>query len=323
MQNVVLRFDMRTSSQSPESNGERYQACLDMACWADDKKVDVIGFSEHHNSPDGFLSSPLMMAMAVASRTTRVLINVSALLIPLHDPLRLAEDIAVLDLVSNGRFMAAAGLGYRQTEYLALGSNWEKRGKVFDEKLEVILKAWTGKPFLHNGTTVQLNPVPKRTPAQLLTIAGNSIPAAKRAARFKLMFSPAIDDNNLADVYYDECRKNYFNKGWVIFPGYPSTTLLAEDPERAWKEVGEYFLFDALAYGAWKHKNRRAYAESSAQNLDELRQEGKYRIITPEQALHAYKKGESLHLAPLCGGLPLEYGWRCLELFAEKIQPHI
>ena len=103
----------------------------------------------------------------------------------------------------------------------------------------------------------------------------------------------------------------------MIYPNYPSTTLLAEDPDKAWEQWGDYLLFDATAYGAWQHKNRRAYAESKAETIEGLRSEGKYRILTPQQALAIIKESGSLHLAPLCGGLPLDAAWQTLELFAE------
>src|SRR5262245_7193354 len=99
LRNIVLRFDMRSSQQCPDAPADRYQAALEMASWADRNSVDVIGLSEHHNTTDGFLSAPLLLAGMMVARTQRIRICVSALLVSLHDPLRLAEDIALLDLV--------------------------------------------------------------------------------------------------------------------------------------------------------------------------------------------------------------------------------
>ncbi len=87
--------------------------------------------------------------------------------------------------------------------------------------------------------------------------------------------------------------------------------------------MGEFMLYDALAYGRWQHKTRRAYAESFACNLDELKAEGKYRILTPEQAICVAKTTGSIHFAPLVGGTPPELGWQSLELFASKVLPHL
>lgn len=317
----VLQFDLRSGPTCPDNPQVRYQACQEMVKWADQSGISVVGFSEHHNTTDGFLSSPLMMAAAAVQSTSKVAISVSALLLPLHDPLRIAEDIAVLDLLSGGRFMAVVGLGYREVEYQTMGVDWSSRGAVMDEKLDVLLKALRGDRFIYRGAQVQLNPMPVRPPHSLVCVGGNSKAAARRAARFGLMFAPPIDDPSLQQAYDAACEESGFAHGVVIYPNEPSLTLISEDPDRDWNEIGEHLLYDALAYGRWKHKTRRAYAQSSATSLEELRAEGKYCILTPEQAVEKMQKKGSINLSPLCGGTPVEYGWQSLELFASKVLP--
>ncbi|CAA0115162.1 Alkanal monooxygenase alpha chain [Halioglobus japonicus] len=323
MRNIVLRFDMRCAPQCTESAEERYQAALEMARWADENSIDVVGLSEHHNTNDGFLSAPLQLAGMMAAGTRRVRISVSALLVPLHDPLRLAEDIALVDLVAKGRFSATCGLGYRESEYACFGVNWNNRGKVFDEKLDALVSALKGDEVTFNGCTTKLNPLPRSPIHILLNIGGNSKLAARRAARLGLFFCPAIDDPELEATYLSACRDHGFKYGFYISPGEPSTTFISEDPEQCWREIGEYLMYDATAYGAWHHPNRRAYAESFASNLDELKHEGKYRVLTPEQAVQAVKETGSLHFAPLTGGVPSDIGWRSLRLFESHVQPHL
>jgi alkanesulfonate monooxygenase SsuD/methylene tetrahydromethanopterin reductase-like flavin-dependent oxidoreductase (luciferase family) len=318
---TVLQFDMRAAPFCPDSSSERYNACIEMVKWTDQHNITVVGFSEHHNTADGFISSPLMMAMAAATASQQVAIAVSALQLPLHDPLRVAEDIAVLDLISNGRFVVTLGLGYRELEYQTFGVPWESRGKIFDEKLAVLLQALGGEEFEYQGARVKLNPVPARHPGSFLMVGGNSPAAARRAARFKLLFAPAIDDPALQVVYEQECKKHGFDRGAVIFPREPSLTLIAEDPDRAWAEVGQFLLYDAVSYAGWKHNSRRAYAESSATTLEDLRAEGKYAILTPDQAAEKMAEKGSINLAPLCGGVPIEFGWSSLKLFNEKVVP--
>jgi hypothetical protein len=80
-------------------------------------------------------------------------------------------------------------------------------------------------------------------------------------------------------------------------------------------------LYDALAYGAWRHSTRRAYAESFAQDIQALREEGKYRVLTPEQAVEVILETGSLHLSPLVGGCPPALGWKSLKLFIERVAP--
>ncbi|MEP5569200.1 MAG: LLM class flavin-dependent oxidoreductase [Halioglobus sp.] len=320
--NIVLRFDMRSSPDCPDSQAQRYQAAIEMAAWADEVGFDVIGLSEHHATEDGFLSAPLQLAGMMAAVTQRIRISVSALLVPLHDPLRLAEDIAVLDLASGGRFSATCGLGYREEEYLIAGVDWKTRGKIFDSKLDLMCALLSGNIALSNGKDTRLAPCPESPLQALILIGGNSPAAARRAARLGLMFSPAIDDPKLDKIYRDECAR-LSHWGMTIFPREPATTFIAEDTEAAWDQIGPYLLYDATAYGAWRHANRRAYAESFAADLQELKAEGKYRILTPQQAVEAIKSTGSLHLAPLCGGVPIKWGWRSLRLFEEQVKPHL
>jgi hypothetical protein len=157
----------------------------------------------------------------------------------------------------------------------------------------------------------------------LLLVGGNSKAAAKRAARFGLLFSPAVDDPDLEKVYMEACKKNGVNFAFTIFPREPSTTLISDNPEKTWKDIGEYLLYDATAYGQWHHPTRRAYAESFAKNLDELISEGKYRILSPAQAIETVQRTGSLHLAPLCGGTPIDAGWKSLHLFRDKVLPYL
>ena len=318
--NIVLRFDMRCAPQCPDSQTNRYQAAIAMASWADQNSVDVIGLSEHHATEDGFLSAPLQLAGMMAAVTQRIRISVSALLVPLHDPVRLAEDITVLDLASGGRFSATCGLGYREQEYQIAGVDWKTRGKVFDSKLDSLCKLLTGNTILNNGTEITLAPGPNSSLQGLLMIGGNSSAAARRAARLGLIFSPAIDDPELERIYRKECER-LSNWGMTIFPRKPATTFIAEDPTATWDLIGPYLLHDAIAYGAWRHSSRRAYAESFATDIEELKAEEKYRVLSPQQAIHAIESTGSLHLAPLCGGVPIKVGWQSLRLFENKVLP--
>ena len=318
--NIVLRFDMRASPECPDSPTKRYRAAIEMASWADRNAVDVVGLSEHHNTEDGFLSAPLQLAGMMVAATSHVRISVSARLVPHHQPLRLAEDISVLDLVSQGRFTATCGLGYREKEYAAAGVEWKNRGKIFDQKLGCLKDLLSGNSVQINGVNTQLVPAPNSPVQALLTVGGNSAAAARRAARLGLILCPAIDDPSLESTYLAECERQG-TRGAVIFPREPATTFLSEDPQSAWQQIGRYLLYDARAYGAWHHPNRRAYAESFADNLEQLRAEGKYRILTPAQAVEAITNKGSLHLSPLCGGVPIEMGWNSLNLFEQQVKP--
>ena len=99
---------------------------------------------EHHGAANNWLPSPFVFAGAVLGATRRLAVTASAVIGPLHDPLRPAEDIAVLDLISGGRLVTVAGIGYRPEEYASFGVDFERRGSLQDELLETVLRAWTG-----------------------------------------------------------------------------------------------------------------------------------------------------------------------------------
>src|SRR5690348_31043 len=117
--NSVLRLNMTGLCEDAKAQSKRYQAALDMAEYADQQGFTAVACEEHHCAENGWLPSPITMAAMLIARTRRAVVNVTALLVTLYDPIRLAEDIAILDLASGGRFNFVAGLGYRPIEYHA------------------------------------------------------------------------------------------------------------------------------------------------------------------------------------------------------------
>jgi hypothetical protein len=100
------------------------------------------------------------------------------------------------------------------------------------------------------------------------------------------------------------------------------TVFVAEDPDRAWAEIGEYLLVDAVGYGAWNADRSGTASVSFAATVEELRAEGDaYRIVTPDEAAALVAAGSSLALQPLVGGLPVEMAWRYLETAASVAPP--
>lgn len=304
-------------------SSELYRAAIEMSAWADAHAIGLVGFSEHHVSEGGFLPSPFSMAAAVAARTERISIGIAALLLNLYDPLHAAEEITTLDLLSKGRFSVTVGLGYREIEYRAFGADWDRRGALLDENLDLLLRALKGTRVARRGAEWQLDPLPESSLLGLVTLGGNSAPAARRAARFGLVFCPSIDDEELGRIHREESERLGKGPGYVVYPNAPSTTLIDEDPDRAWAELGTYLLHHAEVYGGWAHPNRRAYAVSVARSVESLREEGKYRILTPDAAVRALEEDHSLHLAPITAGIDPAIGWKTLELFESKVEPQL
>ncbi|MFF3329977.1 LLM class flavin-dependent oxidoreductase [Streptomyces sp. NPDC002888] len=317
----VVRFNLVEPGATPASLSARYRAALEMAAYADEHGVATVQTEEHHGAANNWLPSPFAFAGAVLGATRRLAVTVSAVIGPLHDPLRLAEDIAVLDLLSGGRLVTVVGIGYRPEEYDHFGVEWKQRGRLQDELLETVLKAWTGEEFSYRGRTVRVTPRPYSDPHPLLLVGGSSRAAARRAARLGLPFFPSAHLPEL-EAYYKERLVEYGTEGWTMMPGAVTPLLhLAEDPDRTWAEYGEHFLHEARTYASWQSGSVRSAVKSAATSVAELRAEGVYRVLTPDACVALGL--DSLVLHPLAGGMPLEEGWRSLRLFCDGVLPRL
>ncbi|MFE9554454.1 LLM class flavin-dependent oxidoreductase [Streptomyces sp. NPDC006692] len=316
---TVVRMNLVDPAATSQTLSARYRAALEMAAYADDRGIDTVQTEEHHGADNNWLPSPFTFAGAVFGATRRIAVTVSAIIGPLYDPLRLAEDVAVLDLVSGGRLVTVAGIGYRPAEYEQQGVEWGRRGRLQDELLETLLKAWTGEEFTFRGRRVRVTPRPFTEPHPMLLVGGSSRAAARRAARLGLPFFPSAHLPEI-EAYYNEKLAEYGTEGFCMMPAATTPLLhVAEDPDRTWAEYGEHFLHEARTYASWQSKDIRSAVRSAATTVDELRAEGVYRIVTPEQC--AALGADSLVLHPLCGGMPVDEGWRSLHLFCERVLP--
>jgi alkanesulfonate monooxygenase SsuD/methylene tetrahydromethanopterin reductase-like flavin-dependent oxidoreductase (luciferase family) len=322
---VLMRFDMRAPVDGPASPRDLYQAAVEMTAWGERHGCFSIVLSEHHGSPDGYLPTPLILAAAIAARTTTVPIQVSAVLLNLYDPIRLAEEMAVLDILSSGRISYVLGLGYRPEEYAMFGVSMKGRGRRMEELVRVLRRAWSGEPFAFEGRPVHVTPRPA-TPGGPPMLMGGSTPAAiRRAARCGLGIQPQKGDPALETLYREACALARTEPGPCIIPPTDLVTcaFVAEDPDCAWQELGPYLLHDARMYAAWLGDDPAA-VKSEARTVADLRNEhGTYRIFTPEEAADHIARNGFLLLQPLCGGMPPELAWRSLHLLAEAVLPAV
>jgi alkanesulfonate monooxygenase SsuD/methylene tetrahydromethanopterin reductase-like flavin-dependent oxidoreductase (luciferase family) len=321
----IARYDLRRPTLAETPRHELYSAALEQAAYCDEKGFDTVVLSEHHGVDDGYLPSPLVMAAAFAARTARIRITIAALLVPLYDPLRLAEDIAVLDHVSAGRVGYVFGLGYRPDEYAMFDRPWKSRGEDIERAIGTLLQAWTAEPFTYEGRTVTVTPAPWSKPHPMAFYGGVSEAAAKRAARLGLDFFPQVHDEALADVYRRECRALGRTPGHIMLPSTgPGTIFCAEDPDKFWDRYGRHLLYEARVYDSWQGDHTSAVRDSSA-NVDEMRNAGVYAVWTPEELIARVQSGEvsGITTHPLCGGLPPEGAWENLRLLAEVVMPAV
>jgi alkanesulfonate monooxygenase SsuD/methylene tetrahydromethanopterin reductase-like flavin-dependent oxidoreductase (luciferase family) len=319
-----IRFDLRNPAFAETTMHERYAAALDMAAWAERVGFLFVSLSEHHGSPDGYLPSPLVMAGAVAARTERVAIVVAAMIAPFHDPLRLAEDAAVVDNLCGGRLELIIAGGYVPDEFAMFGVDLSERAARTTEVITTLQAAWTGEPFEYRGRTVQVAPRPHRAGGPGLQLGGSSAPAARRAARLGVGFQPSNGDSWPA--YAAECvAQGRPDPG--PYPGGDATvTFVARDPDAYWESIAPYALHESNAYGAWAEAAGIETGYRTAASADELRATGSYRVVTPETMVAELTAAGDLAFAvfhPMLGGIPPALAWEGLHLLEHEVLPHL
>ncbi len=200
-----LRFDLRNPDIARTSSADRYEAAIQMAEWADRLGGLSISVSEHHGSPDGYLPSPIPLLGAIAARTTTIRLMIAALIAPFYEPLRLAEDLIVLDIVSRGRVDLIVGAGYVHEEFDQFGVAMGDRPRLVTEAVRTLKAAFSGEPFEFRGRTVRLTPAPFRPGGPSIILGGSSEAAARRAARIGDGFIPSSPE--LWEPYRDEVQR--------------------------------------------------------------------------------------------------------------------
>jgi alkanesulfonate monooxygenase SsuD/methylene tetrahydromethanopterin reductase-like flavin-dependent oxidoreductase (luciferase family) len=316
-----LRLNMTGAESDPALRAERYCTAIEMASYADQHGFASVNVEEHHVAENGWLPSPLTMAAAIAARTEHCSIGVMALLVALYDPIRLAEDIAVVDLLSKGRLNFIAGMGYREVEFHIANKPFTERGQWMDHVLETLLKAWRDEPFEYRGKLVNVTPKPFSRPHPMFLVGGMSKPAARRAAKFGLPFSPPVSDPALEAYYYEQLQ-HFGKRGFTHSPPADFSVLfIHNNPDQAWKELGQYFLNEVVEYSSWKTEGVNRPLEFSSNSIEALRAEKRYEIITPQECIQRHLERSDFFAAlhPLVGGMPLDEAWRCLRLYCEQV----
>ncbi len=272
--------------------------------------------SEHHATVDGHLPSPLVLASAIAARTTVLNILVAAAVLPLYHPVRLAEDMAVLDNLSKGRVHYVFGIGHRPEEYEHMGVDARRRGKIADESLELLLRLLAGDPVDVDGRRIHVTPAPVTDGGPRVMIAGGSTAAARRAGRHGLGFIAFTNAPKVREAFEAESRAHGHEPGPAQFPDGRSATavFVADDVDTAWAEIGSYLLHDARMAAEYRQGDESVASITRANTVDELRSaQGPYVVMTTNEAVAQIRGGASLQLHPLCGGMPPELAWPYLE----------
>ncbi len=150
---MTIKFGTFLLMQSPSarSSQEIYTRALDIAQAAETLGFRNVWLAEHHFSTYGYLSRPAQLATYIAAKTTRLRVGTAVIVVPLHHPLVIAEEIATLDLLAGGRVDIGLGRGYQHYEFERLGLELDTARSRWEESVDILLKAFRGEPFTYDG----------------------------------------------------------------------------------------------------------------------------------------------------------------------------
>lgn len=329
MVNFGLWYDFRNPAQWRQPFGQMYEGYLNQICWAESLGFDSVWLTEHHFCDDGYTPSPLVIAAAIGARTTRMRIGTNLMVLPLHDPKRIAEDAATLSLLTGGRFDLGVGIGYKQSEFEAFGRELKHRPSLIEEAVEIIRRAWDGRDIAFDGKRFNvgahpITPVPEIKPRILL--GGMAEPAIDRAARIADGFLSTGGIGH--DLYLGALAKagKRPEQGTIVAGSW---AIICEDPEAEAARVGPHALYQANEYirwGAFGPPEATPLFPDAASALEG----GLYEIWDVETAvtklralIDAYPQIADIHFWAQLPGEPIEQGQKRIELIARQVLPRL
>ncbi len=322
-------YDFRNPPQWSRPWADLYAELLDVISWTEEAGFDGAWVPEHHLADDGYMPSPLVALSAIAARTKRMKIGSGIALAPLYHPLRFAEDCAVLDIFSGGRLEIGIAIGYRRRETAAFGVDFTKRGRIFDEWLQIVTRLWAGETVDFQGRHYTLNGAKVMPPAPRgripLHIGGFTAAAMERVARYGDGY---IGTEEVCGQYVETLRDQGKDVGQAKVRITALFLAVAQDPERAMEELAPYYHHVNNVYGDWFVEDQAlGVAEGlKPMALDEFKTSGALQIITPEAAIALFKSMQDRmpldHVMMMMPpGLPAARFIDYAQVFANEVMP--
>lgn len=317
-------YDFRNPAKWRQPWGQRYRSILEQIDWVEaSSPYQSVSLSEHHFVDDGYLPSVLMMAAVVATRTQRVDIATNILQLPLHHPLRVAEDALIADLLSDGRLRLGVSVGYRELEFAGFGTTPRHRAGRMEEAIAILRGAFSGESFSHQGRhfsfpELKVAPGPVRPGGPPVWFGGTAPAALDRAARLGDGFFASVDDEVVN--YLEACdrhdvppeRRRTCRTAWAV---------VTEDPERELAALGEHMLYQVNQYIDYGFLKVPPYDDPKV-----LIEQGYYTFVDADGAIKYFTESAArgvneIHLFAAIPGESIESSTRRLQYVADKVIP--
>jgi natural product biosynthesis luciferase-like monooxygenase protein len=299
---------------------------LEQTVLADRLGFDSVWFAEHHFSEYGILTSPHVLITAAAQRTQRIRLGVSIVTLPFHNPIHVAEDYALVDVLSGGRLNLGLGSGYLPHEFAGFNLDGKDKAFRFNDALAVIEKAWTGEKFSHHGeyyqfTDVQLQLLPKQKPVPIWigALRPQGVQYVGKMG-YNIMGVPYVSSNSIDELasiiaqYKQAYREAGHDERKIHLP-LALHTFVAETREEAIATARDHLNL----YLATRQYGKGAQFEDLAQREQLL-------IGSPDDCIEMIKRYEAIGMDQVMmlmnfGGLPHEQVCQSMKLVAERVIP--
>ena len=316
---------------------DEYRHTLEMVRVVEQEGLDAAWVSEHHFSEDGYLPSLLVMLSALAAVTERIELGTGVLLAPFHDPIRLAEDFAVVDQLSGGRTICGLGIGWRDEEFREFGIPTRTRVRRLEEITQILRLAWredrfdfTGRHYTYDGVAV--TPKPARVPP--IFVGGFVDDAIRRAGRIADGYiSSRADPERVAESFSLAAQERARAGG----EGPPAVAVLingyvTDDPDRDWPLVRDGVGHQLGVYAGWRAGTDLPGKPLEVMPPDEATIRKTTAYGTPDEVIASLEPfartladyPESHLIVRLhYPGMDLEPGTRAIRLFAREVAPRL
>ena len=336
--NVGLLFPFRNPPAWRKPFADFYAEQLEQTRVAEQLGYDEIWLTEHHFAEDGYSPAILPIAAAIAATTKRIRIGTYLVLLPLHNALRVAEDAATIDIISNGRFDLGVGQGYAPGEFAAYGVNLKTRAGRLEEGIEVIRGVWTKEDFSYEGRhynlkNISLMPRPVQSPHPPLWIGAGAPKAIERAGRMGCHFMGL--SNPAAQNTYDDALRKAGRNPKDFSAAQLHFTYVGRTTDEAWAHSQDHLHYMITWYSRWLAEANDYLGAGQPPQLPEPSKLRDSRLMFPllvgspdevaSKLNHLLSKVRTTHLVlgMHLPGLAPERSRSSMELFAREVAPQL